>query len=349
MFYAPFVGCINKRPGCCPFTPKTMTNTRSRFVVATQLFPQPLNEQDATLSSCASDYHSISGGCCPRGYEPWTSALGDQTPCVSQLPVTTTAPPLVFTTTGGSTTKPTVTMTGVVFAMQYPVLDSDDAGLSAGAIAGITVGCVLGVLAVIGIAFLIRRHRQQSHQLTRLKRDLHDNFYGPDAGTSEVPTGARDLTASNLEQLRAHRFNFAGMAKEEQADSPAELYAPGSPDLTLHGSTQRGSALTPRPEDYARDFFELPSTGETIHELSAGPEVQMAKPQRLSRGYPRIVYTQSQGQASSTSIQSDSEGRPGSGSSGRLSTRPSTVPPTRSDSIGPEPAGGRLTAGRASP
>lgn len=348
MYYAPFVGCVNNRPGCCPFTPVTMTTARTRRVLkaeATQTttpsksaFPRPENEKDATMDGCASDYHSMLGGCCPSGYEPWTSALGNQTPCVSRLTTSTTAPPITAASTSQASAKPTVTMSGVVFAMQYSLQDPEEGGLSAGAIAGITIGCVLGFLAVVGIAILIRRRHKQSRQLSWLKRDLHDNFYGPNAGTSEVPTEARDLTAANLNsQLRAQRSSFSGLArgsaalaKEQRTELPAELCTPDSPDYLYHAVTRRESALTPGPEDYPEELLELPSGGASpIYELSGGPEVQLARPQRLSRGYPRVIYTQSQGQPSTTSVHTDSEGRPGTGSSTGPSTQPSTRPPTR--------------------
>lgn len=67
MIYAPFVGCINNKPDCCPYKPATMAQKFKAVVTASSgVFPTPQNQIDSIMKSCAADYYSVSGSCCPR-------------------------------------------------------------------------------------------------------------------------------------------------------------------------------------------------------------------------------------------------------------------------------------------
>lgn len=65
VFYAGFMGCIKDRPECCPWAVATATAT-SADAHDNYDFPTPVNNCMAQLASCADDYYSISGGCCPK-------------------------------------------------------------------------------------------------------------------------------------------------------------------------------------------------------------------------------------------------------------------------------------------
>jgi hypothetical protein len=154
------------------------------------------NDQHATLSKCPDDYDDYGTACCPRSYSPFTRAVAGQTPCYSSLVNFDTSPRTLTagvdfpytgipggqqtsssqasgassgTTTTSTTTSssvslpsfPTSAVVNVVWAMQYP--KSGSSSLSAGAIAGIAVGSVAGVGAIvlIGVYFFWRSRRNR--------------------------------------------------------------------------------------------------------------------------------------------------------------------------------------------
>jgi hypothetical protein len=57
--YAPVVGCMHFKIGCCPFAAAAATLSGPDFPVAT-------DGAANTLQSCPDDYHFVGGGCCPR-------------------------------------------------------------------------------------------------------------------------------------------------------------------------------------------------------------------------------------------------------------------------------------------
>lgn len=70
IYYAGFQGCVKNRPECCPWAVNTAMAAAegsggSGDKEAVE-FPQPVDGNLATLASCAKDYYSISGGCCPK-------------------------------------------------------------------------------------------------------------------------------------------------------------------------------------------------------------------------------------------------------------------------------------------
>ncbi|KAK3991406.1 hypothetical protein QBC44DRAFT_287169 [Cladorrhinum sp. PSN332] len=374
MYFVPFVGCNNDKLGCCPFTPKTTGFIEPARAVVTPIpsitgaldevyaYPQPAEAKDATLDSCASDYYSISGSCCPNGYTPWTVALGGETPCVSPLTTSTTTPSIAAPTDSATTTKPTIVATALVFAMQYALEENSEHGLSlsAGAIAGIVIGSICGVLAIVALAFFIRRRHQQSHQLSNLKKELDSNFYGTSAGTSEVPTLGRNLPPASIRDqssdwARTTLRDSAAFTKEQhgggdsgEGSSPAELYAGNSPvELYTPDSgvfpARRPVGSPPRPRKHQQspltpinpnDMFELPSVTSSpgLPIMQVGSELQLAKPQRLSRGYAKVVY---QGRGSTTSVPSDLGDNGGGGGSAGSAGRPATASSSKTSATRP--------------
>ena len=60
LFYVPFIGCIDDKPDCCPFSVTTSTTT------VTELgFPTPPSPAQSTLTVCPDDYHIVNSVCCP--------------------------------------------------------------------------------------------------------------------------------------------------------------------------------------------------------------------------------------------------------------------------------------------
>jgi hypothetical protein len=64
VYYAGFMGCIKDKPECCPWAVATATAEAQDNRAYD--FPTPVNNDLARLASCANDYYSISGGCCPK-------------------------------------------------------------------------------------------------------------------------------------------------------------------------------------------------------------------------------------------------------------------------------------------
>jgi len=281
-----------------------------------------------------------------------------------------TAPSIPEPTHPAATTKPTVVATGLVFAMQYAVQEEPGHPLSAGVIAGIVIGSICCLLAIVGLAFFVRRRHQHTHQLFNLKKELGSNFYGHSAGTSEVPTLRRDLhfhsgtrdpssdwARTTLRDSGAHAKDQHGIAAGDRDDgsSPAELYADNSPvghyspDSAVFPARRpvgsppkpRKGQQSPRTPINHSGVFELPSVasspGIAIMGGSAS-ELQLAKPQRLSRGYAKIVY---QGRGSTASVPSDIGDREGGGgTAGNSGARPTTA--SSSKASGSRPATGRM-------
>jgi len=54
-YWAPFIGCDQNKPDCCPFP----------VVTGAANYPTPQATSQATLPHCPEDYQAISNGCCP--------------------------------------------------------------------------------------------------------------------------------------------------------------------------------------------------------------------------------------------------------------------------------------------
>ncbi|KAM7204423.1 hypothetical protein V8F20_003539 [Naviculisporaceae sp. PSN 640] len=334
-YYVPFVGCINQRPDCCPFSPEP---------TASGVLPQPLNKQDALLQHCPSDYHSVSGGgCCPSGYTPWTAPLGGQTPCFSSIsagrtPDATAAYPGRATTTG----KPTVVISDAVFAMQFSTEEQSHGALSGTAIANIVIGVVGGLMLWVGLAwFLIRRHRaRHARSIDDLKSEtgsgssyqatLPHALQGEDAVTSKSAEHRRETSEMNnfcRRSLGPAGFGVGGTpppSYQEPLTTDQRLRDEYSLQLARHevsrptwpGDDEVGHDMPQKPKptrplggDHDHDdldeglAIESGAGSPTQEEESPGlleiEEVQLARPQRLSRGYAKIVYNHQGGSGSS--------------------------------------------------
>ncbi|KAL8365194.1 hypothetical protein RB595_004143 [Gaeumannomyces hyphopodioides] len=176
VYWAGFVGCINDRPECCPWTIANTIATDAPPAtqdggVNTQrdnsggAYPSPKDGVQSVLANCADDYYSISGSCCPNGFFPFTRAVAGQTPCWSSANRITAAPTLTANVVGQpiDTEKPTSAVLNVVLAIQYAVAPQEgSSGLSlpVGAIVGISLGGAAIILALVLAWFCIRRKRR---------------------------------------------------------------------------------------------------------------------------------------------------------------------------------------------
>lgn len=185
VFFAGFHGCNSDRPECCPWKVATASaaaatgsgsggggggGTGSDTVNNVGVnFPVPADSAQAVLANCADDYYSISGGCCPNGYWPFTSAVGGQTPCYSSIRTTATPPNVTVGVPGNptDTSKPTSAVVNIVWSMQFPVASSSSGsgGLSTAAKAGIGAGTAVAVILIGTLAFCLWRSHRKTKQL----------------------------------------------------------------------------------------------------------------------------------------------------------------------------------------
>lgn len=162
--------------------------------------------------------------------------------------------------------------------------EPQEGGLSPGA---------AGILGMIGMAILMYRHRKNAREM-ELKNQLQNDFYEPGTGTSKVPT-FRVGTRHTGEPTNIYRGPNL---------RPTELQRYRSPSLKEEqNASQQGPS--PEPLDFVTpDTREDREESTPVYELGANNEVQLAQPQRLSRGYARVVHTQTHG--SNGSVPADS-------------------------------------------
>lgn len=214
--------------------------------------------------------------------------MGGETPCVSTIAESTADPPATgILNTDAATgivnarqaTKPTVTVTGTVFAMQYALADAGGGtALSPGAIAGIAIAGVLAVGAAVGLGILMWRHYQNARKARAVDTKLHDDFDGIETGISAVPA-SKDMTAVAMTPL----------SPLPPAYTPVDR---SSPSWWCQGGA-------PRAELHQQCLCELPAGSD---------EVQLAHPQWLLRRQPRVVHTtRSRSSTSTTKERMDKE------------------------------------------
>jgi hypothetical protein len=223
--------------------------------------------------------------------------------------------PLVSPDASVSTSKPTIAVTGGLLAVSLPPDPDFTHRLSPGAIAGVIIGCVVICLMVLFMSCWICRHRKRKLQLMDLKTELRNSYYLNGDGTSAVATGEAPMH---------DHHNGAGYvnARRREPSLGAITMAQGrGPDMQRRPPRQHPSApaLVPsRTGDSAfaaavdkKDDDKTPSPPPSIYELDNDcevdyiNEVQIARPQRLSRGYPRLVDTPTSSTASNASVQGD--------------------------------------------
>ncbi|KAK0645587.1 hypothetical protein B0T16DRAFT_142726 [Cercophora newfieldiana] len=207
-------------------------------------------------------------------------------------------PPPVSSNAGAPTSKTTMAITGALFAVTFPPEQSQDnsSGLSSGAIAGIVVGIAAGILALIGLCLLLYRRRKQTKHLRSLKSELRNSYFARDEGTSEVPTTPMSMHA-NDGQLGFHRREVSlGAMSLGRGGVPRRYPSAVMKDHTNTSSQFSSpdvgdSAHTSAAEDRDDALTPPSSPGSHAQDVHGIHEVQLARPQRLSRGYARIVHT----------------------------------------------------------
>jgi hypothetical protein len=178
VYYGGFVGCVNDRPECCPWAVATPASAVSGSAATGGPavnardnidFPSPVNSDLAVLVSCADDYYSISGGCCPNGFWPFTKAVGGITPCWSSI---STVKPPTLTLEKDATTKekPTSAVVNIVWSMRFEVADPGGSGLSTAAKAGIGAGAGVAAILIAGLAICLWRSRRKNKKLAEAQQ-----------------------------------------------------------------------------------------------------------------------------------------------------------------------------------
>ncbi|KAK3371969.1 hypothetical protein B0H63DRAFT_526832 [Podospora didyma] len=168
VYLAGFLGCNNNRPECCPWKVATDTAQAAASAGSNRIdFPLAADSAQQVLSKCADDYYSISGGCCPNGYWPFTRAIGGKTPCwSSNRAAAATTPTLTRGLEGqpSDTTKPTSAVINIVWSMRYEVASADggSGGLSTAAKAGIGAGAGVAVILIATLALCLWRARRKN-------------------------------------------------------------------------------------------------------------------------------------------------------------------------------------------
>ncbi|KAL8296273.1 hypothetical protein RB600_001653 [Gaeumannomyces tritici] len=161
-YWAGYVGCTNDRPECCPWPAADAVYSAVYLGQGAGgiKYPWPEDGARTTLPHCPDDYYSVSGSCCPKGFSPFTSALGGQTPCWSSVGHVTSAPSQVGKIGG----QPTPAAATTIWAVQYPVASKPPQParrvLSAGSIAGIIIGILAILFCLVLVWFFVWRKRK---------------------------------------------------------------------------------------------------------------------------------------------------------------------------------------------
>ena len=194
-----------------------------------------------------------------------------------------------------------------VFAMQYTT-EQSAGGLSGGAIAGVVIGVLAGVLLSTGLAYVFIRRRRAMNPGIDLKSEKGggSSYRGtpappeiPDSNTSTSNTQTREMNSVS-------RGTGQGFEAPPSYEAPSSGRLGDQEPLRIHvsRSSTRDVDMSQKPSPGDQDDLEDGYTFESgasspVQENTGILEVQLARPQRLSRGYARIVYTQAQGSGSS--------------------------------------------------
>ncbi|SPQ20037.1 c8ffeb06-9e3e-459c-850f-9367c295d495 [Thermothielavioides terrestris] len=262
-YYAPFIGCIDSQPDCCPFTPETPVQGTNASV-----YPQPHDASEAVMNRCPADYYSVSGSCCPNGFTPWTTLLGGETPCHSSVTEDMTPPPITTTINAAASvaSKSTVTVSRTVFALQYAVED-DGSRYSPGQIAGIFVGAATGLGLLLGAAILACTYLKAVRNRKR-EKDLHANFLGPAQGVSDLPASPDAVHRADLVPPPA--YSYPVLDPLPMAELPAANTAP----VELPATPVAGLVRPP---------YELPAEDRRIASTPRQPPSTSTTPPRFYR------------------------------------------------------------------
>ncbi|KAL1842811.1 hypothetical protein VTJ49DRAFT_4140 [Mycothermus thermophilus] len=273
MLYAGFQGCIRDKPDCCPWdvaqAPLAAPTADGKALGWN--FPEPADGAAAILTSCPDDYYSISGGCCPTGYYPFTAALGGVTPCWSSAD-RTIRPPKLTVEKDGEADKPTSAVVNIVLAMRYPIGDQGgNSGLSTAAIAGIGAGGGVALIAIAGIAFCLwsRSRKKKAEQAAAAAASpTTQQATIPDQSPPQNP----QQPVPPFQQLQQQQ---PPMAQQPPMGPPTGLYPPpGTPgpydrnSMLSTGGTTPVSPLAPQSTGTsAGHVSSLSSQGDQAHLL----------------------------------------------------------------------------------
>ncbi|KAK3318565.1 hypothetical protein B0H66DRAFT_243416 [Apodospora peruviana] len=142
-------------------------------------------------------------------------------------------------------------------------------------IAGIVIGALIGILAVLAAGFLYYRCKARERHVTLTGDSSHDSLYANGPDTSEAPSPGR----------RVRSVHGVASSVGGDFDAPPPKYEAPS----------RMSSHQPSPGCDREDLgerFSVDSYASSLMEDNMGIlEVQLARQERLSRGCARIVYT----------------------------------------------------------
>ncbi len=252
-----------------------------------------------------------------RGYFPWNTLLGGQTPCFSTVTNYFTPPPIpsplitaLASPTASASPKATSAIVNVVYAMYYPV-NTPASGISTGAQAGIGAGAGVAAIAIVGLVifFLLRRIRKNKRD-----RNTVSTFqsYGPESAPQTVhPTmsqnyapqhqGVEHCSAAQHQSIEHYSpgpvdpvIPLGGyLPQDNHQYPPRPAYQNWPPLQEQHWQTSQGiypspptSTASPPPGSF-NGYSSRGSYGSQPHpaEMQVAPERQELLGQSRPRGY----------------------------------------------------------------
>ncbi|KAK4200148.1 hypothetical protein QBC40DRAFT_73825 [Triangularia verruculosa] len=266
-YYAGFLGCIKDRPDCCPWPVETAAAAVASAVSGSNAaeleklgfdYPIPVDAKQARLQTCADDYYSISGGCCPNGFVPFTSAVGGQTPCWSSIKAGTTRAPTLTVERGKETKtdRETSAVINIVWSMRYPVADQSSGGLSTAAKAGIGAGAGVAVILIGGLAFCLWRQRKKNKQL-KAQQPVDPNAAATTATAAQAVPQQQQMGQTLPQAFPSNQFQPIPGQQQPQGQFP-----PGPPGQFPNGypspNQYIAAAAIPHGSDPSRHSINTP-------------------------------------------------------------------------------------------
>ena len=183
-----------------------------------------------------------------RGWSVYTSDIAMQTPCYTSLSLALTPPTAV------SSDSDAALITTALFSTRY-ILASSSSGLSAGTVAGITIGAILAaLLAAAAILFIVRR--RQAHQQALRDATVARSPFAENSGIVASPSAGASPASPCKQSFSRH--------SAEEGTYLSELATP----MALHqlqmtraqsGHSRRGSPRSSPQSGGDQDFWRGPS------------------------------------------------------------------------------------------